>query len=775
MRLTVAVLAALAAPLAVAQTAGPNAALDEIVVTARKTAERLQDVPLSITALTAEQMQQRQIRDLADVAALTPGLNFEAYLGGNATPVIRGAAQGRIQDLDQNVSTFFDGIYLPRQYVISPGVVGLERVEIVKGPQSALYGRNAFMGAINYVSKKPGDELQGQIELTAGSSSRKDVVAELSGALLPGKVFMRVGYGRSEFDGDATNYHPKASDGPSRGSPDRLGGWTNEAMQARLVIRPIDTVELDLGYYHFDVFQETPPIVRYQLSTNDMNCGQRLANGRLPLYCGELDYRFRPLPGGGPNEETVVDPRGYGLDMSSNLVRGHAEWKATDKLNFIYEYGHLTAEAIGGGSSDRDPVLGSINIFAPAAPRGNQFQVSPAGDLNYVSNEVRVQFRPIAGLDLMLGYFDSTLHDYDYFPLNAGLPLLGTAPYDVTGPGWFILSRGRTTVDASAIFGSVAWQIDDRWRVGLEARQAKEEKTLVSGPSSFSAAVRTLNGDWSQFTPRGTVDFRLTPESLLYFSAAKGAKSGGFNLSAIVPAQFEFQPDENWTYEIGSKNTFLGGRLRLNGAIFYVDWKNQQVSCSAAGSPINITPPAVICNLGKAKIEGAEADAAWVPIDGLTLTAAVSYNDATYGNGVIDQRIRDFKFCDDVVCPRSGDIGGNQLMRQSKFQWQLGADYDFPLGDTLRGFVGGDAGYKSKQYADTMNLAYLPSRTLANVRAGVRTERFDVTAWVKNVTNEHYGSNAFAIFAATDVNYTPIQGPHRTWGVTGRYSFGGGR
>jgi iron complex outermembrane receptor protein len=771
--LAAAVAAVFASPAVHAQTATAGG-LDEIVVTARKTAERLQDVPLAITALTSEDLEQRQIRDLADVAALTPGLNYESYLGGNGTPVIRGAAQGRIQDLDQNVSTFFDGIYLPRQYVISPSLVGLERVEVVKGPQSALYGRNAFMGAINYVTKKPGEELSGQAEVTVGGDERRDFIAEISGALIPGKLYARLGYGKSDFDGDATNSHPRASDAPDRGSPDKLGGWDNQAIQARLVFRPIESLELDIGYYDFEVFAETPPIVRYQLTTNDMNCGARLANGRLPLYCGELDYRFRPLPGGGPNAETVVDPRGFGLDMNSDLLRGHAEWSPTEALTVVYEYGKLSAEAIGGGGSDRDPVLGSANIFAPTAPRGNQFQISPAGDLDYKSHEVRVQYKPTPAVGLMLGYFDSELEDFDYFPLNAGLPLLGTAAFDITQPGWFILSRGRTTVDASAVFGSASWQVNDRLRVAVEGRQAKEEKTLVSGPTSFSTAVRTISGDWNTFTPRATVDFRLNEQSMLYVTGAKGAKSGGFNLSALVPSQFEFQPDENWTYEIGSKNTLLDGRLRLNAAVFYVDWKNQQVSCSALGSPINITPPAVICNLGKAKIKGFETDVTWVPVDGLTLTAGFSYNDAKYADGVIDQRLRDFRFCDDVVCPRNGDIGGNQLMRQSKTQASLGAEYEFPVG-TLRAFAGGDAGYKSKQYVDTVNLAYLPSRTIANLRAGVRGERFDVTVWANNAFDERYGSSAFAIFAATDVNYTPIQGQHRTWGVTGRYSFGGSR
>lgn len=708
--------------------------LQEIVVTARKTAESLQEVPLAISALSAEDMQERQVRDLADVAALTPGLNYESYLGGNGTPVIRGAAQARIQDLDANVSTFFDGIYLPRTYVVSPGVVGLERVEVVKGPQSALYGRNAFMGAINYVSKKPGETLDGQIEGTIGGDDRWDVMAEIAGPIISDKLYGRIGYGKSEFGGDIENGHPLASQGPKQGTRGNLGGWDNQAFQARLVYRPVDSLELDLGFYRFENFSEHPAIVRYVASTGDMNCGTVRADGNRSLYCGELGYRFRPLPGGGPQAEAVIDPRGYGIDTESNLIRGHVEWGVRDNLTLVYEYGHLTAESIGGGNSDRDPILGSINPFAPTAPRANQFQISPVGDLNYRSNELRARWQPTEAVDVIVGYFASELNDFDTFPLNYGLPKNSVVPFNVSDPGWLILTRGNTNVDAKAYFGSVSWRINDRWRVGFEARHAEEEKTLVNGPTSFSAVVRTIAGDWSQFTPRATVDFKITDTNMLYLTAAKGAKSGGFNLSAILPSQFEFAPDENWTYEIGSKNELFGGRLRLNGSLFYVDWSNQQVSCSALGATGTATPPAVICNLGAAEILGFEGDATWVAGPGLTFTAGISYNDATYADGVIDQRIRDFRLCDNVACPSSGDISGNELMRQSKVQGQLGVDYEFPVSASLQAFVGGDLSYKSKQYVDSMNLGYLPDRTLGNLRAG--------------------------------------EGQHRTFGITARYRFG---
>jgi iron complex outermembrane receptor protein len=772
-RLALAVTAALACSVTTTAAAQAQAAgaLDDIVVTARKTEERLQDVPLAITALSSEQLAQRQVRDLADVATLTAGLNFESYLGGNGTPVIRGAAQGRITDLDQNVSAFYDGIYLPRQYVVSTGVLGLDRVEVVKGPQSALYGRNAFMGAINYVTQKPGDELRASVEATVGGYDRRDVSGALSGALIDGMLYARIAAGHSEFDGDARNGHPNAGASIEPGSTGRLGGWDDDAYQARIVFRPIESLELDAGAYRFDVFRETPPVVRVQQSTRDTNCGVVRPNGQQTLYCGELDWRFRPLPGGGPIEDVVVDPRGYGVDLRSTLLRGHAEWTPLDPLKVVYEYGKLNARVMGGGGSDRDPVLGTVNIFAPTAPRGNQFQLSPVGDLNFRSNELRVEYTVREGLSAMLGYYDSTLNDLDRFPIAPGLPRLGTAPLDITQPGWVTLTRGYTTVDARAVFGRVEWRVSDRWRVGLEGRDAREEKTLISGPTSLSPAVRTLDGEWSSFTPRATVDFRIDDARMLYATAAKGVKSGGFNTGAILPEQFRFEQDENWTYELGSKNTLLDGRLRLDAAVFYVDWKNQQVSCSALGAPPGFTPPSIICNIGQAEIRGVEAELTWSPVTGLTLLASASFNDAKYADDVIDQRARDFRTCDDVVCARSGDVGGNQLPRQSKVQASGGADWEVPLGE-WRAFVGGDVGYKSKQYADPQNLAWVPSRTLVNLRAGVRGDAWDATVWAKNAFDENYAASAFITSSATDTVLVPIAGPWRTYGLTVRYAFG---
>ena len=756
---------------AVAQEAG--ASMGEIVVTARKREERLQDVPLAISAFSAEQLGERAVRDMTGIAALTPGLNFEGYLGGSGTPVIRGASQQRITDLDQNVSTFFDGIFIPRQYAINPGVIGLERVEVVKGPQSALYGRNAFSGAINYVARTPGNEWRGSLEATAGLYERFDVIAEAGGALIKDKLFVQLGFGYTTFDGDQINSHPNANADISRGSTGRIGGWSNKSYQGRVIFKPTDTLSLDFGIYHFDTFAESPAVIQRKRSDGPAigatNCGT-IKGGNPAVYCGELPFRFKPLPGGAAQTDANIDPRNIGLDTESTILVGRASWAPSDDFKITYEYGRVESEVISGGSSDTDPVAGTFNPFNPAVI-GNQFQVSPVGDVTYWSHEVRAEYSPVAGLDLLVGGIASKLNDFDEFPLSFGLPLLSTQPYDLNDPAFIRLTRARSLVDTKAVFGRINWQVTDKLRFGAEARYQSEDKSVTSGPTSFSAVVTTLTDNWKQFTPRFTIDYKVSDNNLLYATIANGQKAGGFNGGAILAAERRFDSDSNWTYEIGTKNSFLDGALTLNAALFYIDWSNRQVSISANGTAPGIVGPAIIGNAGPSSIKGFEIDTMWTVVKGLNLRAAFSFNDAKFDEGVIDVRQRDFGNCDNIVCAANGDIGGNQLERQSRVQAVFGADFNVPVSGEVFAFGGFDASYKSKQFADSVNLAFLPDRFLVDARIGLRKGPVSLTLWGRNIFNKQYAASAFATFVATDTVYVPIKGANRTLGLTGRFSF----
>ena len=221
-----------------AQDADTSADGNVIIVTARSRAEDIQDVPLAITAFGEEDIERRGLQELDDVARFTPGFSFEDFSGGFAQPVIRGQATSRVTALESNVSSFFDGVYIPRSWAVDVGTANLERVEVVKGPQSARYGRNAFSGAINYVPRKASldGEISGEIEATVGIDERYDLGAFINFSV--NDWFALAGsYNYSSYDGSWENSHPFADlDLPGPGTEGNIGGWDNRSISVSAIV-----------------------------------------------------------------------------------------------------------------------------------------------------------------------------------------------------------------------------------------------------------------------------------------------------------------------------------------------------------------------------------------------------------------------------------------------------------------------------------------------------------------------------------------------------------
>ena len=196
--------------------------LEEVIVTARKKSESLQDIPLSVSAFSGEQIARRAYRDLRDIAMATSGLEYEDFATGglSTAPVIRGMGQTFTTSRVQNTGVFLDGIYLQRQSMVNPGLLDVERIEVLKGPQNAQYGRNAFAGAINYITKKPPHEFAGEIGGTLGDGERRDLFGNVGGPIIPDVLYGRISAGASEFDGHTKNHHPFADE---RALPFRIG------------------------------------------------------------------------------------------------------------------------------------------------------------------------------------------------------------------------------------------------------------------------------------------------------------------------------------------------------------------------------------------------------------------------------------------------------------------------------------------------------------------------------------------------------------------------
>ena len=776
LRTGVVVVGTLSAGVAAAQAVSPAASrLDEITVTARKVEENVQDVPISISVFTAEEIDRRGFRELEDVALATPGLSFEDYGGGFGVPVIRGGSQLRIQDLDGTTSVYLDGIYLARQYMYDAGTAGLERIEVVKGPQSALFGRNAFLGAINFVSRSPGDELDLEATATVGSDERYDLSAGISGPVFGDKLRARLFAAHSEFDGTFPNAFDTVDnrDYTKRGTDGNIGGFENQTFGINLESQLTDALLLEVDYYNFQRFQEVRQSIRTEAAFGDTNCSRTFAGGtQFRFYCGEIPQRFVPLPGGAPEgTKYIVDPRAYAMDTESDFVHAGLRYDVNDSWRAVYQFGWSDSEITAAASNDRDPARGSVAAGQPVMG----VNVTAAGTNEFMSHEFRVEYSGGQWTG-MLGVFSSDIEDFDLFDF-ANAPFRDPEPFKVsptTGidcPACISvlrLTRAATDVTTEAVFGRVGWaSADSRWRIGLEARYQNEEKRLV--PNTLAATPALFKDDWNSFTPRFTVDHQWADDRLLYGSIAKGAKSGGFNNTVFDESQRSYDPDENWTYEFGSKNVLLDGRLVFNAAVYYTDWSDLQINSTPIGIPPGVTPPAIVDNTGGAEIMGVELEGTWFATDMLSIDYGLAYVNAEYSSGSKSSRIGLTGGCDGIVCPADGSIGGNQLQRQPDFQLNIGPALSGTFGEGWGWYARADVNYQTKQYMDELNLAWLPDRMLVNLRFEVNKGPMTASLWAQNVFDEEYGANGFFVATPFGTSYAPLLGDLRTWGVTFKY------
>ncbi len=784
-----------------AQSADETAAEDAdqgnvIIVTARSRAEDIQDVPLAITAFTEEDIERRGLQELDDVARFTPGFSFEDFSGGFAQPVIRGQATSRVTALESNVSTFFDGVYIPRSWAVDVGTASLQRVEIVKGPQSARYGRNAFSGAINYVPRKASieDGISGEIEGTVGIDERYDASFFLNFSV--NEWFALAGsYSRSSYDGSWENSHPFADldiDGPS--TEGNIGGWDNESISVSALVELTPSISIEASYNYFDV-QNEARASRYIadsvggiLDPNDVsatdnglraitNCGATRFFAFSPLICGEFPE---------PAETAIVDPRSFATDAQTGIFRAAINAEVTDNLDFSYVFANINGDVNIGTSGEPDPIncgtlVGPAGGFAPLC----NFQQTPVGDIDYDTHEARLTFdngtiRAAVGGFLSDGLDRNRFSSLNIAPITDAAnfaPLIGTpVPNFSFDPGPFniLLANEETETEVISVFGELYWTSSDgRLTVGAEGRYSETEITATDNRRGV-----TLNETFKEFTPRFTVDYELNPDVLLFGTVARGAKAGGFNVTAGRVEDTVFDPEENWTYELGVKSSLMNGDLTLNASIFYTDWSDIQINAADEdpNDPNNPNVPSITLNLGNAEVYGIELAARYQATDNLSLDATFSHSEGTYGDGVFDSRFSRgapglTAPCDNVVCSTDGDISGNEIERAAPTQASVGVQWEGEFGDNNGYYIRTDASWQSDFFADSANLAIIPSRFLLNGSAGVNFDDISVRLWVRNVLDKRYVSNAFAVLLPFGNTYGTFFGERRSAGVTASVEF----
>jgi len=792
-----------------AQDTSANFEGDEIIVTARARAESIQDVPLSITAFDEEALLEKSIQGLDDIARFTSGFSFESFSGGFATPVIRGQAQTRVTALESNVSSFLDGVYIPRSWAVDIGTTNLSRVEVVKGPQSARYGRNAFSGAINYVPRKAdlGTKLAAELSGTIGSDDRYDVGAFINIAQTD-KIAVAGSFNYSTFDGSWDNDHPFADDlDLAAGTDGNVGGWNNTSFSASLAAQPTENLNVEAAYYTFDVEAEARAS-RYIANTvgTILTPGQPLevitnCGSNNVLFCGELPE---------PADSVLVDPRSFGPQSNTDIIRLALNYELSDALTFGYTFGNVSGDVITGTSGEPDPINCGTLVGPPFFVPLCNFQSAPIGGIDYDSHEARLTWDNSGQIRGAIGGFYSKGEDsFQFTSFNIGAitdannfaPLIGSPvpgnPFTffqtfmpVQSPFNINLTDETIETDTISGFAEIQWTSEDGLiRLGAEGRYSSTEITASDNRAPGFMTPPRLTGEsetFNVFTPRLTGEYDLNADTLLYGSVARGAKAGGFNVSTQNAEFLTFDPEFNWTYELGFKSRLAGGRATLNGAIFYTDWTDIQINSADIdpNDPANPNVPTVTANLGDAEVFGFELDARFQATDNLSFDATFSHTESTYGDGTIDSRfsrgVNATPFapavpppCDDIVCNSNGEIGGNDVERTTPTQASFGAQWDDSFGSNGDYFIRGDLSWQSDFFAESANLSTIPSRFLVNGRAGINLGNVDVSIWARNLFDKKYVSNAFVVLlpAPNPNTYGTFFGERRTFGLTGKVKY----
>ncbi len=721
--------------------------LEEVVVTARKREEALMDVPLSITAITELELERQNVYAMEDLAQWTPALQFQDVNGAFQNPAIRGLNQTDQTSPQGNVGVFLDGVSLSNRSGLEFGMLDVARIEVVKGPQSALYGRNTFAGAINYVTKAPTlGETEGRIEATVGTEER----FALSGSVnlpLGENAAIRLFGGISEFDGTISNVR----DGS------KLGGYDDrDAFGVTLLFEPTDSTRITLFGLSSETNMNGPALALSDVTDN--NCGSPTVNPsgvpRMTLFCGDHELVT----------QVNLSEGSKGLNGETKLYYG--------KLEQDFAIGTLTVLASTMDSeyslqidTASNPNAINIPLFIPGLSVQSLIDAStPRGDADTI--EIRLSSNEDNRFSWTVGAFSFDSVDIDTLAVYF-LPL-----GDPNGEPVLFFARDRfVDTQELAAFVSGSYDFSDQWTATLELRHTEEELKLIDFPGEQLNFRNTV--------PKLTVDYRASDDLMFYGSVGQGVKAGNFNTNVgpDSPAR-SYDEESNWSYELGVKATLLDGRLVTTGAIWYVDWEDVQVQTAVANSPVS-----AVQNFGAAESTGFEVDATFSATDNFTLRGTLAVLNPEYKNGFIDGEV--VAACGEFVntiitepgCTAS--VGGNQISRTSDFQFSISGNYDIPqIFGNFDGYVRVDYSHESGKFDTGLNYANQGDISLANARFGIVNDRMEIALWVDNIFDEKWNRRVTSVpFTAEGapasgvVQYRVYPGDLLTAGVDVRFNF----
>ena len=780
--------------------------IEEITVTARKRAENLQDVPAAVSAFSAADLQERGIENITEIARQTPNVTINetgGLVAGALSVFIRGI--GNDPGFDQGVGIYVDEVYLNRQTGAVLDVYDVQRIEVLKGPQGHLYGRNTIGGAVKYVSREPDAETRASMEAKLGTDSLRQFKASLSGALAEDRLFGGMAVSLIDRDGYQTNRF----DGGDWGSKDSLAARASLIWDASAAFR----VKLVGDYFKDDSAPAIPKRVAVNLA----------GPAGLGTFQALMSTANMFVPGAaylapGDALDINIDPD---LDSvnSSFLENGYNEFEiksrglaltATWDLNEAWSLKSVSAGRWLDNTTPYD-FDGSDQLFIDTIIRAEARDLSQEIQLNYNGGNIN----GVLGLYYLNGEQDwPTLTNQ-----SARLRLTTSHVKDMT--------KDERKTKSLSFYANIDWDLSEQWQLSFGGRWTRDKKTLdqvatVTLTNHVAAFLRLPGleqaplllsplgaqilpnlpffnfflphrdqlgniigrgnvetvitypepkiGDesWSEFTPSAKLRYRPNDSLMLYAGVATGFKSGGFDARGALLNAPTYKPETVTSYALGLKTTLAEGSLRINAEGFLNDYTEKQLRSIALTDAGRLLQ--VIDNVGEVESVGAEVEILWLPpVEGLAFNLNV---------GWLDSDIEEFIEIQEQETGGPVEVNiadSNALGYSPKWNVQARAQYSFALGGAGSLTVGADMAYRSKMYTNSPVDISDPFQLLTEAEANTtynafmtyrsEDERWRLTLEGKNLSDERVLEHTFQVS-----NFILGGYPRgRTWGLTLAY------
>ena len=761
--------------------AAQAAKIEEIVVTAEKRESALQETPVAVTAVSRETIETRGLNDFQQLQFMVPGLVYNE-VADMAQITMRGVGVDISEmSAEPGVALHVDGVYRGGLVSSSSMMFDMERIEVLRGPQGTLFGRNSIGGSLNVITRLPGEEAAFDASLLLGDYDRTRL--ELSGdaPIIPGVFAVRAAVAHDERDGFTQN---------------RLTGREEDASEATLVklsavITPSDELEIILRTDFADIETGLPTVVTDDHPVPPLLISTGNPGGILSIpgtLCGDLSCADALGLDLSPPGVWSTDPRntfstgsGFPSNKDSWGVSGVVAWEISDTLQLKSTTAYYQIEqdcpetSIDGSSIDalRNLCIQDNDEWS------QEFTLSGStGDLDWIGGVYYYESDIYEFFEYTLPAFQATYEAiFGLFgglggPLPPGsLASFGTQLDGSTSPIPFLQFNIEQETTSIAVYGQATYNFSDRLRGTVGVRWTEDEKdytqSVVDNFGGDSCRNLKVDDDWSEVTGKVGLDYDLTDDTMIYGSVSTGFKAGGFNGGTCNNS---FDPETLLAYEIGSKSRFADNTVQLNLSAFYYDYEDHQAR-------LFINNASLVENASDAVTYGFEAELLWLATERFRVDGSIS---------LLHGEFEDFVSTDPLNpqigtnCDASGlgcqqQLEGNELLRSPDTKFSLSAEYDVPLGGAGMLTARGEYSYTDELYHDVFNndFALQDDISLTNARliwtpADGRMDGFKVIAFVNNLTDEEYVVSHSP--NATTGGTLSTFAPPRTWGVTLRYS-----